>query len=209
MTPGHATADMLADYAAGTLSDGVSLLVAGHLTYCPACRAKVARLESLCGALLTEALPAASPPPSIDTVLDRLDRIDLLEPIFPPRKLCAFSSMLPAPLRNWAHAYIANSPWTPVMPGLSEMVLPGFQDAEVKIVRADPGFHMPHHTHTGDEVALMMQGRIRDGDTVFRAGDLAITGEGHEHEPVVLEGEFCLCLLASTGSFEITPAPAG
>ena len=52
MTSGHAPTGMIADYAAGALSEGMSLLVASHLTYCPCCRDKAARLEALGGALL-------------------------------------------------------------------------------------------------------------------------------------------------------------
>ncbi|PKP63665.1 MAG: transcriptional regulator, partial [Alphaproteobacteria bacterium HGW-Alphaproteobacteria-8] len=43
---------MLAAYAAGTATEGVSLLVAAHATWCPACRDSVARIEALSGALM-------------------------------------------------------------------------------------------------------------------------------------------------------------
>ena len=55
MSIGHAPNRLIADYSAGALPPGMSLLVASHLTYCPACRDKVARLEALGGALLAEA----------------------------------------------------------------------------------------------------------------------------------------------------------
>ena len=59
MSIGHAPNALIADYAAGALPPGMSLLVASHLTYCPACRDKVARLEALGGALLAEASAVA------------------------------------------------------------------------------------------------------------------------------------------------------
>ncbi|MBA3326136.1 MAG: zf-HC2 domain-containing protein [Rhodobacteraceae bacterium] len=54
MTLAHATPELLTAYADGSLSEGLSLLVASHLTFCPACRRRVARLEALGGALLCD-----------------------------------------------------------------------------------------------------------------------------------------------------------
>ena len=49
-------------YAAGTLSEGFSLVVAAHLEYCPRCRNNLAQAEALGGELM-----AALPPVSMET----------------------------------------------------------------------------------------------------------------------------------------------
>ena len=73
MTSGHAPTEMIADYAAGALSQGMSLLVASHLTYCPACRDKAARLEALGGALLAEGEAVAPEPRCLKGALARIE----------------------------------------------------------------------------------------------------------------------------------------
>lgn len=72
--------EFLADYASGTLSPGMSLLAAAHLTLCAAARARVEAFETLGGAFLEggwaeEGRPgaAALPPPSLDRALAMLD----------------------------------------------------------------------------------------------------------------------------------------
>ena len=67
---------MLADYAAGALSQGMSLLVASHLTFCPACRDKAARLEALGGALLAEGESVAPTSRCLREALARIGRPD-------------------------------------------------------------------------------------------------------------------------------------
>ncbi|WP_332308091.1 zf-HC2 domain-containing protein, partial [Elstera litoralis] len=52
----HPPESLLIDYAAGTLPEAISLLVATHLTYCPTCRKEMAALEAVGGAML-DSLP--------------------------------------------------------------------------------------------------------------------------------------------------------
>ena len=91
MPSAHAPPDILAAYADGSLSEGMSLLVAGHLTFCPGCRAAVARLEALGGALFAEAEAVAPAPACLEAALARLDAP---EPDRPP----APDPVLPLPL---------------------------------------------------------------------------------------------------------------
>ena len=58
----------------------MSLLVASHLTYCPACRDKAARLEALGGALLAEASAVAPGPRCLEKALARIAAAEAAEP---------------------------------------------------------------------------------------------------------------------------------
>ena len=68
MTDHRLSDELLAAYVAGSASQGVSLVVAAHLTYCHESRAKVEALEVLAGAMLTEA-PNDTAAPSFDDLL--------------------------------------------------------------------------------------------------------------------------------------------
>src|SRR5687768_9180320 len=91
----HVGSGTLAAYADGSLTEGMSLLVANHLTFCPECRDKVARLEALGASLLLEAPASEVAPPRLDAVLPRLDApaADPLPPVDP-------AVPLPGPLRR-------------------------------------------------------------------------------------------------------------
>ena len=62
MSRHHPKNTTLADFAAGTLDEGRSLVVASHLAMCGHCREFVAELEEAGGQMLTEIAPVAMAP---------------------------------------------------------------------------------------------------------------------------------------------------
>ena len=196
MTSGHAPTGMIADYAAGALSEGMSLLVASHLTYCPCCRDKVARLEALGGALLTEGEGVAPEPRCLQRALARIEApaepaaAEHRDPPV-PRPLCR---RLP-PDRDLR--------WQPLAPGLSACWLDGFPAERVGLMRARPGVRMAPHGHAGLEGTLVLAGRMRDGARTYGPGELAFADDKVEHAPQAVGDEPCLCLVVQT---DLTPA---
>lgn len=77
MNRGHVPAEVLASYADGSLADGMCLIVAGHLTFCPRCRDHLDRLEALGGVLLTEPAPGCCAKPDLGKIFSRIDQADL------------------------------------------------------------------------------------------------------------------------------------
>jgi putative transcriptional regulator len=192
----HATPDLLAGYAAGSLSDGMSLVVASHMTYCPGCRDRAARLEAVGGALLAEAEPVEPSAGCLEQALARLDTPEVPEPGPEP------AVPLPCPLRRRLGAPLCSLRWQPLLPGLSESRLEGFPDETVSLMQARPGVCVPRHGHSGREATLVLAGRMKDRERLFGRGDLALAGEGDEHAPEVVGPETCLCLM-------VLQSPAG
>jgi putative transcriptional regulator len=208
MIAAHANSDLLAAYADGSLSDGMSLLVASHLTFCPECRDRVRRLETLGGALLAEGQSVALPPDSLARALDRLDGADAdpapaaTAPVVDP------DSPLPAPLRARIGVPSTDIRWAFRLPGLSEYRLDGFDGEEVSLLRARPGVRILSHTHTGEEATLVLTGALSDGGRVYRRGDVALADERHDHHPEIVGDEICICLVVLSGPMRFT-GPVG
>ena len=117
--------------------------------------------------------------------------------------------ILPCPLRARICGAMAEANWRPVLPGLSEYHLEGFGPERITLMRAEPGFRMPAHTHTGEEAMLVIQGALRDGGHIYRRGELALADQGDVHSPEVVGTETCVCLLLLNGRLEfIDPAPS-
>ena len=186
----HATPDLLAGYADGSLGDGMCLAVAGHLTFCPCCRDKVARLEDLGGTLLDCAAPAEPPPGCLERTLARLGPPEPAMPEEPEAVPCAIRQRLPARFCDLG--------WQALLPGLSECRLDGFAE-RVSLVRGRPGVRVPAHTHAGREATLVLAGRVRDRGCVLARGDLAVACPGSAHRPEVVGHEPCLCLVVLEG----------
>lgn len=190
MTDGHAPCALIADYAAGALSPGLSLVVASHLTYCSACRDKATRLEALGGALLAAGRPDELAPACLAAALAAIGAPDAAAPAEPvpveprdpplPRPLCC---RLPP---SCALEFEAAAP------GVSVHHVEGFAGEGVALFRAEPGAAFPAQPARAAMVVTgLLHARSRDwerGALLFDRGAAEVWTAGGR-EP-------CLCLAA-------------
>lgn len=194
MTSGHAPTELIADYAAGALAEGMSLLVASHLTYCPCCADRLARLEALGGALLAQSEAVAPDPRCLEGALARIERPAPAKPAAAPPR-----APLPAPLCRRLDRPVSDLVWRPLVPGIAAFWLEGFPTERVGLIRAQPGARMRAHDHAGPEATLVLAGRMRDRDRVYCCGEMAFADAGVEHAPEAVGREACLCMLVQSG----------
>lgn len=196
----HPSDDRLMAYADGSLSDGLALLVASHLTYCPRCRTAVERMELLGGAMIADQAPAGIAAPDRGRVLARLAEEEAPEPT-PP---VAHDRILPAPLRQVLGTGVDAIRWRFLLPGLSEHRIEGFEGEDVSLLRARPGTRILAHTHEGEESTLVLCGQLKDGDAVYRRGDVAAADAADDHRPEIVGDEVCICLIVLSGRMRFT-----
>ena len=106
----HFPEELLLDHAAGSLPEGLALIVAAHLALCPTCRATVADCEALGGALLAAIQPAPVAPDALDKVLARIDAEERTAAQPPPAPVLT-DATLPRPLRGYVASDIDALPW--------------------------------------------------------------------------------------------------
>jgi quercetin dioxygenase-like cupin family protein len=89
--------------------------------------------------------------------------------------------------------------WTPLEePGLTGIYTKTLRydhvagRASTFLIKFDPGASYPAHSHPGDEEVYVLEGSIRFGDTVLRAGDYLYTAPGNSH--TVRSGDGCIAL---------------
>ena len=196
----HPDRELLLNYAMGHTSPGMELIIATHLTYCPACRAAVAEAEALSGAELAGTDAAEVSIPKIDAVLARLDDGQDIDnaPVFDN------TLPYPRPLQAALPGNGADLKWSFRLPGLSEYMMDGYGDEEVSMIRAKPGTRMLAHTHDGFEATLILQGQMADGDKLYRKGDLTIADHHDDHQPHITGDEVCICLVVMSGKLKFT-----
>ena len=196
--PGEAT---LLAYAAGGLGEGLSLVVASHLAFCPECRAAIAEGEAVGGTLLEDLAPAALDLGARERVLALIDKAAPAAVPAPPRRPVA-DPLVPAPLASYLGCNLAAIDWHRLAPGVRQFeLLPHdlMHGGNLRMLRIAPGKKLPRHGHTGTELTLVLCGAYSDELGRFARGDVAETDDDIVHEPLSDRDEDCICLIATEG----------
>jgi len=193
----HPSEATLLDYAAGSLGEGMSLLMAVHIALCPICQGEIAAAEAVGGGMLDELPPETLAEGAHGRILSRLDEAPPT-PAKPPASRVD-DPLLPGPLAAHFGKKLADLPWRMLMPGLRQVDLhPGRRrGANLRLLRLGPGRALPRHSHSGTELTLVLQGAFRDEIGRFARGDLAEVDGEVVHQPRVDGSEDCICLIAT------------
>ena len=200
----HIDSDMLLAYAAGSLNQAASVVVATHLSLCPACRSQVMAAEALGGALLDDITPAPVSAASAAAVLERLDAPVKSAPV-KAKISAAAPKILPRPLQDYVSGDMEQLRWGWVQPGVkfAELMVDE-SGARMGLMRTQPGASITPHGHTGDELTLVLSGGYRDAGVSFVRGDVQAVDENTTHELIAdLDGE-CLSLVVIRGPIKPT-----
>ena len=194
--------ELLLRYAAGRLRPAPALVVASHLAMSPSSRQIVKRFEGIGGALLDEEPMAEL---SVDLFERTLAGLDL--PVRPEKAAPARSHealdmgiAIPEPL-----ARRAIGPWKWLGPGMrfARVDMPEDPDHNLVLLRVPAGRAMPEHSHSGEEITLVLKGAFHDDSGRYATGDLIEEDEETNHIPVVDHDGECICLAAIEGPMKI------
>lgn len=184
----HLSDDLLAGYAAATLPEAFSLLVASHVSLCDECRARLESLEAVGGAVL-ETVPVAMAEGALAATLARIgDAAPAPRPVPAPR------GVFPAPLRRYVGGDVEAVRWRPVGGGVRQAILPTSSGASARLLYIPGGVGVPDHGHRGTELTMVLQGAFRDETDRFGPGDVEIADPSVQHTPVAEMGAPCICL---------------
>lgn len=190
----HISEPILRGYAAGTLPEAFSLIVATHVSLCDECRAGLAAAEALGGAVLETAAPVAMAEGSLAAVMERIAAPAPAALRRPMRQ-----GLFPAPLAGYVGGGLEAVKWRSVGMGVRQAVLPVKDgSATVRLLHIPGGQAVPDHGHRGLEMTLVLQGAFRDEVARFGPGDVEIADETLEHTPIAEPGADCICLAATT-----------
>ena len=185
----HIPDALIAAYAAGSLAQPYSLVVATHISLCLECRTAYHGHQAVGGAVLDSSEQIELSGALKDSVLARLD-----EPVDPEPGYTR-SGVYPAPV---VEALKGASPrWKSMGLGVRQSILGSGSDGSVRLLYIPPGKAVPDHGHNGLELTLVLQGSFHDDTGRFGVGDVEVADQNLEHTPVADEGPPCICLSAT------------
>ena len=201
MSRHHPKNSTLVDFAAGTLDEGRSLVVASHLAMCGECREFVSSLEEAGGQMLATIVPVAMAEGAAARALSLLAE----EPAIPQpvaRKPAAMPVWQPEQKSLLGYEL---GPWRWVAPGLHHRVVKVPDgDTRVFMLKAAPGLKLPDHSHTGTELTCVLSGAFIHEGGRFAAGDCDDVDQDDGHRPVIDGDEECICLVAMEGQLKLS-----
>jgi putative transcriptional regulator len=190
----HINDDILMSYAAGSLTEGWSLLVATHLALCPTCRARSLHAEAIGGWLLESLEASEVSAGALESVQARIRfgqrapaRVESAPPIGRPK--------LPEPLRSYLGGDLDRLKWRHLGPRAYHVPIKiRHSQTQARMLRLTRGMAVPVHGHRGRELTLVLAGVLCDSGEVFAQGDVEEADESVEHQPVAGSQEDCICL---------------
>ncbi len=166
--------DRAALYAMRALPDREAAGFETHLSACAICRAEVEELERACSEMALLG-PPASPPAGLRAKVRGMARGASRERAGAERK------SPPAPIAVVAGDQGAwlQTPFEGVE--MRVLHLDESSGRMTQLMRMAPGASFPRHRHTGLEECYVIQGDMRSGDVILRAGDYQRAEQGSIH----------------------------
>lgn len=199
----HADDSTLLAHAAGALPEGLSLVLAAHLETCHRCRERVANAEQLGGSMLSELSPEDIQADSLEHIWDRINTPESQQTENQP---VVNVTGLPAVLAKYFPDGLDSIPWRRVAPGIRQFIFNrvSSERGSVRLFSIAPGTTIPHHSHGGTELTLVLRGSFSDEIGRFGPGDLADLDDSVSHQPVADTNEPCICLIATDERLRFT-----
>jgi putative transcriptional regulator len=196
----HVQEDLLVDYASGSLPRPVALLVAAHLSFCDQCRREVATYETIGGAYLETIDPIPMAADALEAALAGLGDGNAR-----PRPAPGDAGDARLPLSSFVEGRIRENSWTRRARGIEEIEMIAEDDHfSASLLRIQPGVSIPNHTHTGEELTLVLQGGFTDSRGHYGPGDVCRADADISHGPVADSDGPCLCLVVAYGPVKLT-----
>ncbi len=192
MTIKHHISDaLLMGYAAGTLPEAFSLVIATHVSLCDDCRAQLAAYEAVGGALVEDQV-AAMQDDALSACMARLAGPAPVAAANPARQ-----GILPGPLAQYVGGDLSAVKWKSLGNGVRQAILPTARGSSARLLYIPAGMAVPDHSHGGLELTLVLQGAFRDAEGHYGPGDVETASETVDHTPIAEPGADCICLAAT------------
>jgi putative transcriptional regulator len=185
-------------YAAGTLGEAHSVVVAAHAAMCPECRAAIRAAETVGGMLLVDQDGTAVSDTCRAATLASLDGV--VRSTKPAPAAARVPGEVPAPVCNLINNMpLSEIKWKSKAPGIAKFDIPLSPGSRthLQLLRIAPGKMLPDHGHGGEELTLILRGSYSDHTGRYQAGDVADLDEDTEHAPCVDSAVECICLVAT------------
>tara|TARA_R110002126_G_scaffold3263_1_gene18422 strand:+ start:122867 stop:123592 length:726 start_codon:yes stop_codon:yes gene_type:complete len=202
--------ELIFEYAAGVLDEARQFMVDAHRRMNEQCKADIGLCEDIGGYLLNKDCNATAMSPSardnMRSLLDDLSAHDERDPAPQQEKQqcvttvdmlksLGLSGELIEHLERACRTGCNRSSWSKYTPAIQFVNVDlACRKSRMRLVRVAAGTQIPAHSHRGEEITLVLKGRMEDEYGAYEAGDLIVREDGEMHAPHIGAKEDFICL---------------
>lgn len=176
----HPSNDQLLEFSSGTGSSALSIAISTHLHFCQECRRQVSDNQSMAAVMFEEQSRVELETEGFDKLMDRLRK----EPAPAPVTTTKAPSRFPPIIEKLIHRDTESLNWKSPMKNLRVSHL--MKDESGLILglhHMKSGGRVPHHTHRGKEISVVIEGGFSDEMGSYGPGDFIHLSKEHHHSP--------------------------
>lgn len=197
----HPDFELLTEYTSGSLPLAQAACVSIHVQNCEHCQRLSGQLTDVGAALFEELDPLPVGDTLLNSVLARLDDDAPLE----YAKVAQDRNSTPGIIQRLMKGDFSDLTWKNIGSALRiSHLTTGDPAHEFALYHIKAGGRIPHHTHRGTEMTLILEGGFSDADGSYHAGDFLIRRPGDTHSPTALQSEDCICLAVLDAPLKFT-----
>ncbi len=207
MKPTHHLDDAtLLSYSAGALPAALAVVASAHLERCATCREHLLDADQIGGMLLQQQRVEAPDDDARAAMLALLDHEPALAPMALPADFVEAHDpdRLPSALHPWFGKSMHALRWRRVAPGVQRILASSIAGGDLMLLRIAPGSKLPLHSHSGNELTMILDGAYDDMLGHFGPGDVADLDGETLHQPVTSPGVPCICVAATDGPLKFS-----
>lgn len=179
MSRWHPSSDQLVEYASGTGSWALNILISTHLHFCHQCRREVSQLESTAAVFFDQQQPVELESQGFSRLLGRLQETKAAE-----RKEVVAPTRFPAVIEKIIGHDIEALTWSNPLKNLRvSQLMKDDKGAVLSLHHMKAGGKVPNHTHRGNEISLVIEGGFSDSIGSYVPGDFIHLSSEHAHSP--------------------------
>ena len=201
----HPESTMIQAFSAGELPASLSIAVSAHLEMCPHCKAIADKMTQ---ALADEHLDAAADTSNTQdddafaAMMSSITAQPVSEQVIKPHTAKQIEVEQQTYALPRALTQFGDSKWSGL--GNIQRARLALDEGEVhaSLLQIGKDSAIPHHTHKGYELTLLLDGSFEDESGRYEKGDFIILNGEHRHSPYTAEG--CLCYTVSNAPLHFT-----
>ncbi|WP_196160126.1 ChrR family anti-sigma-E factor [Reinekea sp. G2M2-21] len=182
MSNWHPSSDQLIEYSSGSGSTALSIAISTHLHFCADCRHHVNEIESTAAVVFEQQQALSLSTGSFDSLMAKIKQAPQVPAV--QERVAKSPTRFPPVIEKLIKRDTESLTWQKPMKNLRvSRLLKDETGMILGLHHMTSGGRVPHHTHRGNEISVVIEGGFSDEMGSYGPGDFIHLSKEHFHSP--------------------------